>query len=60
MADKLRIVRGWIKGYAAHSAQFVTTTDHIRPLFFNQTVFVVGSPVVVVIVVAGGVGVTGN
>jgi hypothetical protein len=26
MADKLRIVRGWIKGYAAHSAQLVTTT----------------------------------
>ncbi len=41
MADKLRIVRGWIKGYAAHSAQLVTTTFD----FSNQTVFVVGSPV---------------
>ena len=64
MADKLRIVRGWIKGYAAHSTHLVTTTFELvgtsSTKRFLLSAHLWALVMVVVVVVAGGVGVTGS
>lgn len=63
MADKLRIVRGWIKGYAAHSTELVTTTFELNnslPSSSTNVLFVAHLWTVAVVVVVAGVGVTEN